>query len=71
MIQALYHSLRPLLGGPACRFYPTCSDYAFQSFQNTGFWEAILLTGRRLLKCHPFHVGGLDLPPQATEKSHE
>lgn len=42
------------LGGN-CRFYPSCSHYAVESFQTHSFIEASRLTIIRLLKCHPFH----------------
>lgn len=47
---------------PACRFVPSCSEYAAQSIEKygavKGSWKAFL----RLLKCHPFSRGGYDPP---------
>lgn len=48
---------------PACRFYPTCSDYAYQAIDKHGLAKGGLLAIRRLLKCHPFHEGGYDPVP--------
>ncbi|MDR2733192.1 MAG: membrane protein insertion efficiency factor YidD [Spirochaetota bacterium] len=45
---------------PSCRFYPTCSEYAYQAFQKYGFFKGFWLTVKRLGKCHPFHPGGYD-----------
>ena len=45
---------------PACRFTPTCSEYALQAFQKYGFFKGFYLSLRRILKCHPFHPGGYD-----------
>ncbi|MDI1471576.1 MAG: membrane protein insertion efficiency factor YidD [Thermodesulfovibrio sp.] len=44
---------------PCCRFYPTCSEYADQAIKKYGA-KGILLTIKRILKCHPFHPGGYD-----------
>ncbi|WP_068859672.1 membrane protein insertion efficiency factor YidD [Thermodesulfovibrio sp. N1] len=44
---------------PSCRFYPTCSEYADQAIKKYGA-KGILLTIKRILKCHPFHPGGYD-----------
>jgi putative membrane protein insertion efficiency factor len=54
--------LSPLLGGH-CRFYPTCSSYAYEAIKKHGLFKGIFLGGKRLLKCHPFHPGGVDLIP--------
>ncbi|MBI4062896.1 MAG: membrane protein insertion efficiency factor YidD [Elusimicrobia bacterium] len=39
---------------PACRFYPTCSDYTLQAINANGVGAGIKLGLRRLLTCHPF-----------------
>jgi hypothetical protein len=48
--------------GPRCRFHPTCSQYFIESVTKygsvRGSWRGI----RRVLKCHPWHPGGEDLP---------
>ena len=54
--------LSPLLGGH-CRFYPTCSNYTYEAIKKHGLLKGIFLGGKRLLKCHPFHPGGVDLIP--------
>ncbi|WP_226664002.1 membrane protein insertion efficiency factor YidD [Microbulbifer aggregans] len=55
--------------GNQCRFYPTCSHYAETAFNTHGFWKGGYLTLRRLIKCHPWHPGGLDHVPPAHEKT--
>ncbi|HLX11875.1 MAG TPA: membrane protein insertion efficiency factor YidD [Bacteroidota bacterium] len=47
----------------SCRFYPTCSSYALEAFEKRGFFRALYLSVRRLLRCHPFHPGGYDPVP--------
>jgi putative membrane protein insertion efficiency factor len=54
--------ISPLLGGH-CRFYPSCSRYTYQAINKHGVLKGIFLGGKRLLKCHPFHPGGVDLIP--------
>jgi len=45
---------------PACRFYPSCSDYAAGSIQRHGIMKGAFYSIKRLLKCHPFNEGGFD-----------
>jgi len=52
----------PLLP-PRCRFWPTCSEYARLAIARHGLARGSALAIRRLLRCHPFHPGGVDLPP--------
>lgn len=49
---------------PTCRFYPSCSEYGLQAIQRFGALKGGYLTVKRILKCHPFHPGGVDLVPE-------
>jgi len=49
---------------PVCRFVPTCSEYGYIAIQRFGFWYGGWLLLKRLLKCHPFHPGGIDPVPE-------
>jgi putative membrane protein insertion efficiency factor len=48
---------------PRCRFYPTCSAYAAEAVELHGAGRGIWLALRRLVKCAPWHPGGVDLVP--------
>jgi hypothetical protein len=52
----------------ACRFAPTCSEYARQALLEHGAFRGAWLGAKRLARCHPFHPGGYD-PPPARERS--
>jgi putative membrane protein insertion efficiency factor len=54
--------LSPLLPR-ACRFEPTCSVYAREAVEKHGVARGGALAVKRLLRCHPFHRGGLDPVP--------
>lgn len=54
--------LKPWLGN-ACRFEPTCSQYALDALQRHGAARGTLLAGGRLLRCHPWCAGGCDPVP--------
>ncbi|MGH9400137.1 MAG: membrane protein insertion efficiency factor YidD [Thermoanaerobaculia bacterium] len=54
--------LSPLLP-PACRFEPTCSVYAREAIARYGLSRGAAMAGKRILRCHPFHKGGLDPVP--------
>lgn len=48
---------------PACRFYPTCSEYARVAVDQYGAFRGSILALRRLIRCHPFGAGGYDPVP--------
>src|SRR6266404_5364450 len=51
----------------ACKFYPSCSEYAAIAVQLHGARRGSWLAIRRLARCHPFTRGGVDLVPDATD----
>jgi putative membrane protein insertion efficiency factor len=63
---ALYRvALSGWLGGQ-CRFSPSCSHYAEEAIRTHGAIRGSYLAARRVLRCNPFHRGGLDpVPPRA------
>ncbi|MGB0266345.1 MAG: membrane protein insertion efficiency factor YidD [Pseudomonadales bacterium] len=62
LLDIYQRALSPLLPR-SCRFYPTCSAYAREAVMVHGASRGSLLALKRLLKCHPFHPGGVDLVP--------
>ncbi|MBR1397735.1 MAG: membrane protein insertion efficiency factor YidD [Selenomonadaceae bacterium] len=63
MIIEFYQDWISPLKPPTCRFVPTCSNYAITAIKKHGAKNGIILTIKRLLKCHPFHKGGYDPVP--------
>lgn len=55
--------ISPLKGRPTCRFYPTCSVYAYQAIAKYGAVKGTILAVKRLLRCQPFCKGGYDPVP--------
>ncbi len=62
-LRAYKRLISPLLP-PACRFYPTCSEYAAQAIAKHGLARGGILAAKRLVKCTPLHPGGFDPVPE-------
>ena len=52
----------------ACRFTPTCSNYAIEAYEKYGFFYGSYLTIRRLFRCRPFGKFGYDPVPEQEKK---
>ncbi|WP_417899226.1 membrane protein insertion efficiency factor YidD [Bacillus haimaensis] len=63
-----YQKVISPLTPPTCRFYPTCSHYGMEAISRFGAFKGGWLTIKRILKCHPFHPGGIDHVPEKKEK---
>ena len=48
----------------ACRYTPTCSEYAMEAVERYGAWRGSGMAIRRVLSCNPFARGGYDPVPQ-------
>ncbi len=64
LIRAYQFIISPLLIGN-CKFVPSCSDYFLQAVKEWGVLRGSWLGLRRLARCHPFGMGGIDpVPPR-------
>ncbi len=61
-IKLYQYILSPVLG-PSCRFYPTCSNYAYEAILLYGPLKGLILALKRIIRCHPFNEGGIDPVP--------
>lgn len=60
LIKGYQKIISPMFPG-TCRFYPTCSAYFVQALQKYGAIKGTYLGVKRILKCHPYNPGGVDL----------
>ena len=44
----------------SCRFYPTCSSYAYEAIERYGVLRGGYMALKRILRCNPFSRGGID-----------
>ncbi|MBV8196935.1 MAG: membrane protein insertion efficiency factor YidD [Candidatus Eremiobacteraeota bacterium] len=58
-----YQRLLSPLAPPACRFAPSCSQYAYEAIEKHGWLRGVRLAVARLLRCHPGNPGGFDPVP--------
>jgi len=59
MLKAYKWAISPMFP-PACRYIPTCSEYAMQAIERFGVMRGGLMAAARLSRCHPFVKGGYD-----------
>ncbi|MBY0544701.1 MAG: membrane protein insertion efficiency factor YidD [Gammaproteobacteria bacterium] len=70
VIRAYQYLLSSFLG-QRCRFYPSCSQYAIEAINLHGLVKGAWFSTKRLLRCHPWHQGGVDLVPQPCNSSNQ
>jgi len=63
LIRGYQRLLSPILGS-SCRYYPTCSDYAYEAVDRHGLFKGSLLAARRLGRCNPVGGEGYDPVPE-------
>lgn len=61
-IKLYQHTLGRILPN-SCRFYPTCSVYAYDAVSRFGALRGGWLAVKRISRCHPFNAGGFDPVP--------
>ena len=67
LIKIYQYCISPLTP-PSCRYTPTCSEYAIESFKRYNLAKAAYLTIKRIGKCNPFGSSGYDPVPLTTDK---
>ena len=58
------YQLTPMHSHTSCRFIPTCSEYSKKAIQRFGTLKGLLLTIKRVFRCHPFGKSGIDNVPE-------
>ncbi|HAF61851.1 MAG TPA: membrane protein insertion efficiency factor YidD [Anaerolineaceae bacterium] len=63
LIRLYQKIVSPALPANTCRFYPTCSHYAYEAICKYGILKGGYLSIYRLIRCNPFNEGGYDPVP--------
>ena len=67
LVRAYQLALSPFAGG-ACRFQPSCSEYAIQAIQEHGAARGLRLALKRVARCHPLGSSGFDPVPRRSDR---
>lgn len=62
LVRGYQLAISPILP-PACRYTPSCSQYAIEALRRYGALKGSWLAARRICRCHPFRAGGYDPVP--------
>lgn len=72
MIKSYQLTMSPRFSNGACRYTPTCSQYAVEALEEHGIIKGSLLAIRRIARCNPFFKGGYDpVPPKKVRNQKE
>jgi putative membrane protein insertion efficiency factor len=63
-IRVYQWTVRPFIGAH-CRFWPSCSEYAVEALREYGAISGTAMAAKRILRCNPWHEGGVDPVPRA------
>ncbi len=63
LIRGYQMTISKLLPTNTCRFYPSCSHYAYQAIYKHGSLHGVPMAIWRVLRCNPFNPGGFDPVP--------
>ena len=69
LLRAYKWAISPMLP-PACKYVPTCSEYAMEAVERYGAVRGGFMAAWRLLRCHPFAKGGYDPVVKRTTQDH-
>lgn len=64
LIRLYQKIVSPALPANTCRFYPTCSHYAYQAIYRHGAMKGGWLAVTRVIRCNPWNEGGYDPVPK-------
>jgi uncharacterized protein len=70
LLRAYKWAISPLFP-PACRYIPTCSQYAMEAVERYGVVRGGMKAFGRLMRCHPFVHGGYDPVVRRNDTEHE
>ena len=62
------YQMIPFSSHSACKYYPTCSNYAIEALETYGFFKGFYLSVKRIFRCSPWGTMGYDPVPERNVK---